>query len=371
MKIDLVYDFLDFFSKGYSVVKYEPLISRLFPTSFTSSAGPSAGLEMLSPDFQSRYPQKSCVVQPCIRYWDLECIGDPTHLSFFQMGALISFERNDRKNLLSQMFDYILDMLQINKSRIFGTYYEDGLVFKSFQFETDFEGRNILLEIGLCKDNIIGVNGADGFVANVVEPFGGYKLELYVDLIGKNGCSNCKPSFCTCDRFLELVTTINYQYLVNKTNHTIKKLENFHFNAVGFGLERLEMLLSKTEKIYSTFQINSVYGSIKYLAFEKAMFITDNQLLTIAEILRPLIFLYNEKVDTELIGSKNRGRRWVLNKFINKLLVNCEFNLDYLEQPYNSVCSIYGKHYELRKDFEGFINWIQCYKINKIVIEYV
>jgi len=103
MNINIRLAWLDFYqSKGYKKIDSAPLVHPAFPTSFNMSAG----LVQLDPRIRmptKSSPLKECLVQKCVRYFDINRVGDNNHLSFFEMaGAFEVVEIN--KSLKGKTF---------------------------------------------------------------------------------------------------------------------------------------------------------------------------------------------------------------------------------------------------------------------------
>lgn len=354
----IVDKFSETFGLKYKHVKPEPLISKKYITSFTSSAGPSVAIEMLDEKFVMNYPLNSYVTQPCIRYWDIDSVGDKTHLSFFQMAALITFENNKRVEILHDTYKFIIDILNEKNPKIWGTYYKGGKIINKISLEPDKEGKSILKEIGIPECNIVGVNGQDGFTANQGWPFGGYKLELYLELTENKGCESCVPPSCNCGRFIELASAIHYKYFINKESNTILPFQGFEFFEAGIGIERLESALFNEGNILYSTQFNDVLKSVELVDKQNELGLKQNQKFKIADIIRPLIFLHNESAD-KLPGKKNRGRHWVLNKFFNVLKKEFPFDIDLLQLPYTATINSYKNYFQLEDNFTEFSMWLK------------
>jgi alanyl-tRNA synthetase len=310
-------EILEFFKK-YSdpwgqLVLRDSLLSEFFPKSFTMSGGPNLLISEIEQG-QHTYPDQCWVCQPCLRYWDIENVGDPTHLSFFEMVACSSFRPNGRRETIKHIVDFLTQTCGIPLSRIYATVFEGGKVFECGPFAEDELGIEILRSLGIDLDHIYMVDRRDGFVANESEPVGGYKVELYIDLTGQacNQCNQCNPSKCNCGRFLELVTHVAYMYNISVVEgvYTITHLENLRMYATGFGVERLELvLLGKGKKIQNISRFAQLSQYLDYPETDKIRFI---------DIITALVFLYTDGAG-QLSGKNNSGRRWVLNKWLKAL----------------------------------------------------
>jgi alanyl-tRNA synthetase len=148
----------------YEIILPESLISESFPSSFTSSAGPNlASQSLLSMDELSSW-KKGLVIQPCLRYWDIENSGDRRHLSFFEMATKV-IVGGDRWRTFHDIFQLIVDDFAIDKHNIWATYYNGGIVTGK-EFLSDHEAVEFWQSVGLPKDRIVPVLGTEGFVAN-------------------------------------------------------------------------------------------------------------------------------------------------------------------------------------------------------------
>ena len=80
--------FLEFFkSKGHAVIKSAPLIPDNDPTVLFTTAGMHPLVPFL---LGAPHPlgKRLCDVQKCIRTGDIDEVGDPVHLTFFEMLGL-------------------------------------------------------------------------------------------------------------------------------------------------------------------------------------------------------------------------------------------------------------------------------------------
>ena len=291
-------------------VPRDSLLSIFFPTSFTMSGGPNLLIDEIERG-QHTYPDQCWVCQPCLRYWDIKNVGDPTHLSFFEMVACSSFLPDGRFTTIKHIVDFLTKKCGIPLSSIYATVFEGGKVFECGPFTRDELGINILQSLGIESDHIYMVDRSDGFVANESEPIGGYKVELYIDLTGQ-ACNQCNPSQCNCGRFLELVTHVAYTHSISVVEgvYTITPLENLRMYATGFGVERLELvLLEKGKKIQDISRFAQLFQYLNYPETDKIRFI---------DIITALVFLYTDGAG-QLSGKNNSERRWVLNKWLRAL----------------------------------------------------
>ena len=128
MNIDIRQAWLDFYqSKGYKKIDSAPLVHPAFPTSFNMSAG----LVQLDPRIRmptKSNPLKECLVQKCVRYFDINRVGDNNHLSFFEMaGAFEVVEINIEQTILN-VWEFLTAKLQINPLNLWITMFDKDIV---------------------------------------------------------------------------------------------------------------------------------------------------------------------------------------------------------------------------------------------------
>ena len=301
----------------FPAVNHEPLSSPFFPTAFTPSAGPTLLIEEINSKSQ-HYPDHCQVCQPCVRYWDLANVGDQTHLSFFEMVACSSFLPDGRWTTMETIFQFLTQTCSISPDRFWATRFGGGEVLGCGPFPDDTVAIDILHDLGIPDSRIVDVAGVEGFVANSMEPIGGYRCELYVDLGPRQqSCTQCLPGKCTCGRFLELVTSVAYEFEVLNRNsrYSISPLPKQFMHATGFGVERLESILEGTGVIHQTPRFNHLLPYLAQPISGFSMPYADR--VRLVDTMCALLFLHADGA-TLLRGKSNRSRRWVLNKWIKR-----------------------------------------------------
>ncbi|MEB3300673.1 MAG: alanine--tRNA ligase-related protein [Cyanobacteriota bacterium] len=298
-------------------VPHEPLTSPFFRTAFTPSAGPTLLIDEINSK-SHRYPDLCHVCQPCVRYWDLPNVGDKTHLSFFEMVACSSFLPNGRWTTMEHIFKFLTTTCSIPPDRFWATRFGGGNVLGCGPFPEDTVAIDILHHLDIPDSRIVDVAGVEGFVANSMEPIGGYRCELYVDLGTQNlTCNQCLPGLCTCGRFLELVTSVAYEFeVLNRDSlYSISPLPKQFMHATGFGVERLESILEGSGIIHHTPRFRHLMPFVNQIISGFSLTYPDQ--IRLVDTLCALLFLHADGATT-LSGKSNRSRRWVLNKWIKQ-----------------------------------------------------
>ena len=118
--------FLDFFSENeHSLIPNSPLIPEYDPTVLFTPAG----MHPLIPYFLGQpHPlgTKLANVQRCFRTGDIECVGDSSHLTFFEMLGSWSLGDYFKKLAISLSYDFLTNKrwLNLDKKRLSVTVFE-------------------------------------------------------------------------------------------------------------------------------------------------------------------------------------------------------------------------------------------------------
>ena len=305
-------------SLGYTPKKRELLVSPIFKTTFTLSGGPNLAFNYLEGDKSLR--GNHYIHQPCIRHWDSPQVGDGKHLSFFNMLVTTSIEGFDRKTVFTHHLDYIKNHLGFDLNKIYATYFGGGDI-KGMEFEADLEAKNIWLKLGIPENHIIvckDKNLMEAFVANSVEPVGGYRSELFYNINNSNPESI--DDFFKLEKkgeMLEFWTHVDYICKVavdENGNYSFEKF-NTPVHAAGFGPQRVMRILENVKRIEDI----SIFDKLKKCFPNN---IKDSQAKSVVmDHMRGLVFLINDGA-ADLKGKKNRSRKYVFRKYVQHLREN-------------------------------------------------
>lgn len=340
--------------KEYNFVKGDTLISPSFPTTFTVSGGPN---------FADKYIQSLkneieyiATVQRCFRHWDPINVGDGKHLSFFEMAVTSRSGKFSREEMYKHHLDFLVNYLGLDKNRFWITYFIGGDV-KGTAFPPDEEAYLIWKKLGIEESHLLGLGGAEAFVANVVEPVGGPRTEIIYETDKKGECKPCIPQKCECGKFLEFFTSAKYNYLVKKecSNSQESPLYSFKHlqttvNAAGFGVERLGSILFNCNNIYELDVIKPLIYILSEYIQKKGIRINRKAVIVSCEHLRGICFLINDGV-TKLITNQNRSRKYVYRKYLKNYFKHLEMiNLlddeKIIEILINKIVKIYSQWYK-------------------------
>ena len=109
---------LDYYKDlGFEEIPSAPLIHPAFPTSFNMSAG----LVQIAPIVASKTkvsPIKQCLIQKCIRYFDIKKVVDGIHLSFFEMPGAFEIVDFEEIEVVAKLWRFLTSVIQINPNKI-------------------------------------------------------------------------------------------------------------------------------------------------------------------------------------------------------------------------------------------------------------
>ena len=294
--------FLDYFqSKDSLVMPSSSLVPKDDPTVLLTTAG----MQQMIPFIVGRQPPPhprlaSC--QKCFRTTDIDSVGNPRNLTFFEMLGNFSIGDYFKKEAISYAWDFSLNYLKLPKEKIYITVHP-----------TDDEAKGYWLGVGVpeerisyLEENFWGPPGDSGPC--------GPDSELFIDLGPERGCGrpDCSPG-CDCDRYLEYWNLVFMQYYQD-VDGSRTPLQHKNIDT-GLGLERIAAITQGCSTVYETdifrpvLQAAEDFSRRKYGQNEKANF----SLRVIADHGRAMTFLTCDGV-----LPSNEGRGYVLRRVIRR-----------------------------------------------------
>lgn len=257
--IELRKKYIEFFENhGHKVIPSAPVVPENDPTVLFTTAG----MHPLVPYLLGEpHPQGKRLTdyQKCIRTGDIDSVGDPSHLTFFEMMGNWSLGDYFKKESIAMSYEFLKDVLGFDMNKISVTVFagEDGIP-RDEEAATAWENAGIPRErIYFCsrEHNWWGPAGETGPC--------GPDTEIFYDT-GKEKCSeDCDPT-CSCGKYLEIWNNVFMQY--NKTKEgTYEPLKAPNVDT-GLGLERVIGLLQGKSNVYETELFAEVIEKIKEMS---------------------------------------------------------------------------------------------------------
>jgi alanyl-tRNA synthetase len=296
--------FLSFFEeKGHKIIPSSSLIPRGDPTLLLTSAG----MVQFKPYFlgETLPPNPRLVsCQKCFRATDIESVGDPSHLTFFEMLGNFSIGDYFKQEAINWAWEFVTQRLRLPPQRLWITIFLD-----------DEESFGYWQELGVPEHRILRFGEEDNFwgPAGDSGPCGPCS-EIVYDFGEGVGCrkASCGPN-CDCGRFSEIWNLVFTQYNQDREGHrSLLPKPNID---TGMGLERTAAVVQGKTSVYETdffvplLECISELAGIKYGADND----TDNTMRIIAEHSRGIAFLIADGV-----MPSNEGRGYVLRRLLRR-----------------------------------------------------
>lgn len=183
-------------------------------------------------------------IQKCVRTGDIEEVGDPTHLTFFEMMGNWSLGDYFKKEKVAWSYEFLTGekWLAIDPKRVFVTC-----------LEGDKECEEAWLKAGITKERIYFLDKSENWwqLPSGTGPCGPCS-EMFMEL--KSGAcekgDKCDPT-CYCGRFVEIGNDVYMEYVIDKAGGkpVLAKQKNVD---TGMGLERLLCLSNGLKSIYQS-----------------------------------------------------------------------------------------------------------------------
>jgi alanyl-tRNA synthetase len=296
--------FLSFFKeKGHKIIPSSSLIPRGDPTLLLTSAG----MVQFKPYFLGEAVPPSprlASCQKCFRATDITSVGDPSHLTLFEMLGNFSVGDYFKREAINWAWEFVTQRLGLSPKRLWVTIFLD-----------DDESFAIWREVGVPKSRILRFGEEDNFwgPAGDSGPCGPCS-EIHYDFGEEVGCGkpSCAPN-CGCGRFSEIWNLVFTQYNQDKQGRrTLLAKPNID---TGMGLERTAAVVQGKTSVYETDLFSPLLECVSKLTGKRygSNQVIDNAMRVVAEHSRGVTFLVADGV----IPS-NEGRGYVLRRLLRR-----------------------------------------------------
>jgi alanyl-tRNA synthetase len=294
--------FLDFFKeKGSRELPSSSLVPQDDPTVLLTTAG----MQQMIPYMLGRRepPAPRMVsVQKCFRTTDIDQVGNPRTLTFFEMLGNFSIGDYFKAEAIAWAWELVRGRLELPRERLWATIHP-----------TDDEARALWAEQDLLPDHLRELDDNWWGPPGLAGPCGP-DSEIYLDRGVEIGCGrpDCAPG-CDCDRFLEIWNLVFMQYYQDESGaRTPLAQRNID---TGMGLERLTAVMQGVPTVYETDLFRPILARIEALTGER--YGVDEQrdysMRVLADHSRAMTFLVSDGV-----FPGNEGRGYVLRRSIRR-----------------------------------------------------
>ncbi len=304
--------YIEFFTqKGHVQIAGKSLIPENDPTVLFTTAG----MHPLVPYLLGEdHPSGTRLVnyQKCIRTGDIEEVGDPHHLTFFEMLGNWSLGDYFKEEAITMSYEFLTSKawLGLNPDLLSVTVFagdEDA--------PKDEESASVWQSLGIPSERIYYLPKKDNWwgPAGATGPCGP-DTEMFIDT-GRDACSaDCIPG-CSCGKYFEIWNDVFMQYRKTKEG-TFVPLERTCVDT-GMGIERTAAVLQGRNSVYDTEAFRPLISQIERLTGvtygdrDQA----DTSIRIIADHLRTSVFILG---DEHGITPSNIGQGYILRRLIRR-----------------------------------------------------
>lgn len=302
--------YIDFFvSKNHKQISGASLIPENDPTVLFTTAG----MHPLVPYILgAEHPagKRLTDYQKCIRTGDIDSVGDPHHLTMFEMLGNWSLGDYFKKEMIGYSFEFLTKVLEIPTEKLSVT------VFAGDEsVPRDEEAAKRWEELGIAKDHIYFMPREDNWwgPAGETGPCGP-DSEMFYDT-GREACGpDCKPG-CKCGKYFEIWNDVFMGYVKEKDG-TYHEMERKCIDT-GMGIERTVAVLQGKKSVYETEVFQPIIKAIEALCGKKY---GDNEtddmsIRIISDHIRTSVFILG---DQHGIAPSNVGQGYILRRLIRR-----------------------------------------------------
>lgn len=342
--------YIDFFvSKQHTQISGASLIPENDPTVLFTTAG----MHPLVPYILgAEHPAGNRLTdyQKCIRTGDIEAVGDPHHLTFFEMLGNWSLGDYFKKEAIEYSFEFLTSVLGIDASKLSVTVFAgDDLVPRDEEAAATWES------FGIPRERIYFLPREDNWwgPAGETGPCGP-DSEMFIDT-GRPSCGpDCRPG-CSCGKYFEIWNDVFMGY--RKTAEGTYVPMDRKCVDTGMGIERTIAILQGKKSVYETEIFTPVIAGIEKLSGKKygEEEEADISIRIIADHVRTSVFILG---DPKGMAPSNVGQGYILRRLIRRAVRHAnKLGIDhaFLGELAQIVLDLYGKPYPELVEHKAFI----------------
>lgn len=342
--------YIDFFvSKGHRQISGASLIPENDPTVLFTTAGMHPLVPYL---LGEEHPagNRLCDYQKCIRTGDIDSVGDPNHLTFFEMLGNWSLGAYSKTEMIGYSFEFMTEVLGIPVDKLSVT------VFAGDEsVPRDTEAAEKWKSLGIPEERIYFMPREDNWwgPAGETGPCGP-DSEMFIDT-GREKCGpECRPG-CHCGKYFEIWNDVFMQYRKEKDG-TYHEMERKCIDT-GMGIERTIAILQGKKSVYETEVFQPVIRAIEGLCGKKygENEEDDVSIRIISDHVRTSVFILG---DQKGIAPGNVGQGYILRRLIRRAVRHGKklgIESYFLSSLARVVLDLYGEPYPELIEHKDFI----------------
>lgn len=306
--------YIEFFTgKGHAVISGSSLIPENDPTVLFTTAG----MHPLVPYILGEpHPagERLVDVQRCIRTGDIEEVGDPSHLTFFEMLGNWSLGDYFKEEAIRLSYEFLTssEWLGFDPETLYVTVFAG-----DEEVPADEEAAGIWRSLGIPDERIYFLGREDNWwgPAGQTGPCGP-DTEMFIDT-GIDPCGfECKPG-CSCGKYFEIWNDVFMQY--NKTAEGSYPPLKQKTVDTGMGVERTCAMLQGKKNVYEIETFLPIIRAVEQVsgAHYGADIESDRSIRIITDHIRAATFILG---DDKSVKPSNLGQGYILRRLIRRAI---------------------------------------------------
>jgi alanyl-tRNA synthetase len=308
--------FLDFFvERDHRLYPSSSLIPHNDPTVLLTTAGMQQFITYFTGQDRPLVPRATSA-QKCFRTQDIEDVGDPSHLTFFEMLGNFSFGDYFKKEAIEWAWEFLTEDLGLPPERLWITVFEG-----DEDAPEDEEAKELWMSVGVPEHKIFGLPKSENWWGPPGDtgPCGPCS-EIYYDYGEEYGLGDPleDPKYGPGGdegetRFLEIWNLVFNQYEQLKDG-TLKPLAKTGIDT-GLGLERTAAVVQGVRTVYDTDLYAPIFERVREytgVAVGESQ-TTDRSLYILSDHARGIAFLIADGV-----RPGNQRREYILRRIIRR-----------------------------------------------------
>jgi alanyl-tRNA synthetase len=311
---DLKEKYIEFFSgRGHAAISGSSLIPENDPTVLFTTAG----MHPLVPYILGEpHPagKRLVDVQRCIRTGDIDEVGDPSHLTFFEMLGNWSLGDYFKKEAIGLSYEFLTSgrWLGFDPKDLSVTVFAG-----DEEVPADQEAASIWRKLGIPEDRIHFFGRKDNWwgPAGQTGPCGP-DTEMFIDT-GIEPCGpDCKPG-CSCGKYFEVWNDVFMQYNKSADGRYLP-LEQRTVDT-GMGVERTCAMLQGKKNVYEIETFVPIIGAVEQGSGVRygAGTESDRSIRIITDHIRSATFILG---DDKGVKPSNLGQGYILRRLIRRAI---------------------------------------------------
>ncbi|MDR2588181.1 MAG: alanine--tRNA ligase, partial [Spirochaetales bacterium] len=300
-----------FLSKNHREISGKSLVPENDPTVLFTTAGMHPLVPYL---LGERHPAGERLVdfQKCVRTGDIDAVGDPSHLTFFEMLGNWSLGDYFKKDAIAMSYEFLTsgEWLGIDPERLSVT------VFKGdADVPADEESASVWRSVGIPDERIYFLPREDNWwgPAGETGPCGP-DSEMFYDT-GRPACGpECRPG-CSCGKFFEIWNDVFMEY--NKKPGGVYERLARRCVDTGMGIERTAAVLQGKGSVYDIEVFTPIIAAIERVSGHSygESEAVGRSVRIIADHVRASVFMLGDEAE---IRPSNIGRGYILRRLIRR-----------------------------------------------------